>query len=96
MTRAQATSMAKEWSGTITGAIALLGTAGFVVLSPRDQITNAIDAQAKVNHAIEQQVIQQSRRIDSLAEGLQKVNALVRVKCVETKDRLIRDILECR
>lgn len=88
--------MAKEWSGTITGAVALLGTAGFVVLSPRDQLTNAIEAQAKVNQTIEAHVIQQSRRIDSLAEGLQRVDALVRVKCVETRDRLIRDILECR
>lgn len=95
MTKAQAQDLAKGWGATITSAVALLTSLGFVVLSPKDQLSHVVETQSKVNVVIERRLDAQGRQLDSIREALQKVDALVRVKCVETKDKLARNILDC-
>jgi len=95
MTKAQAQDLAKGWGATITSAVALLTSLGFVVLSPKDQLSNVVQAQERVNATFETRLDKQGRKLDTIAEGLQKLDALVRVKCVETRDKLARNILEC-
>jgi len=38
----------------------------------------------------------QRARVDSITVGLRQVHLLARVKCIETKNEVIRTMLECR
>lgn len=88
-----------DWVKLTAGSasvVALLGTLGFQILNPREQLAEYAARQTQVTQRIETQLAEQSRRIDSLAVVIDRVNALVQVKCIETNNRLIRQMLECR
>lgn len=83
-------------AGAIATATAALVALGFQVTNPREQLGLYAAEQTKITHRIESQLQDQSRRIDSIAVVLERVNSLVQVKCIETTNRLVRQMLECR
>ena len=83
----------------IAGIVLALQALGYVVSSPSEQIeelretSQAESAAIRTEHA--QRDAAQDREIDSMRVIIQRVDALVKVKCIETKDRLARSILAC-
>lgn len=102
MTPSQVRDRNPDWKALtgIAGAVAAASTAlslmGFTVLNPRERIEAYVTQQAQVVQRLDAQITAQSRRIDSLSVVVDQVNALVQVKCIETNNRLIRQMLECR
>ena len=102
MTPAQMQNRNPDWkmltgvASAIAAAGAALGVFGYQVVNPREQLERYAAQHAQVTQRIETQIRDQSRRIDSVAVVLDRVNALVQVKCIETNNRLVRQMLECR
>ena len=82
-------------TGAIAAVVSSLTFYGFKVASPSDQLKEHTLLQGTVVQQIERQLSDQNKRIDSLGVVLDRVNALVQVKCIETSNKLIRQMLEC-
>lgn len=83
----------------IAGIVLALQALGYVVSSPSDQIKDVREKQQVELTAIRAEHAQrdaaQDRKIDSMLVIIHRVDALAKVKCLETQDRLKRTILEC-
>lgn len=100
---------AKDVQGPVTGLLADVRTqiaaivvamqgAGWLILSPAEQVRQLAEAQRAEIAAIRQEVNLQTRRTDSLVVGLRHVKLLVDAQCVQAegrKDRMTLKALEC-
>lgn len=81
-------------------AASTLTSFGYKVMSPTAQVEQAqIQANSAIKRIelkIDSQAHLTNDRIQLLERRADKVDALVRVKCVETRNALVRDILGCQ
>lgn len=82
-------------AAAVSAAVAALTAFGFRVSNPAEQLSEYAAKHAQVTQRIEYQINAQGRRIDSLSYVIDRVDALVQVKCIETTNKLVRQMLTC-
>lgn len=103
MTPSQKTTV-KAWSLEIAAAITVLGAAGYMVISPKEQIqqlSNRFESVVRTQHTTDSlqsaQILQVKATVD---EGMrtfgQDLNDLVIAECLKTNDRQLYARLNCK